>query len=117
MIVNNTKIIDPANTRKMLNIKEALQNLNDCQYINKQYKHFDNTLKLFAHRTMKQKVKTITSNLDGDGNHKNIKDLFFNENSIDYTSTKIHKNINNETSKLDHYIDILLAPIRKSTFI
>ena len=52
MNVNNTKIIDTANTRKMLNIKEDIYILNESPYINKQCDNFDNTLKLFTHYSL-----------------------------------------------------------------
>ena len=67
----------------MLNIKEAIYILNESPYINKQYDNFDNTLKLFTHRPIKQKVNNnITSNPDGNGHFNNSNDISFNENSI-----------------------------------
>ena len=106
MIVNNTKIIDTANTRKMLNIKVAIYILNKSPYINKQYDNFDDTLKLFTHRSMKQKVNNnITSNSDSNGHFNNNNGNFFNENSIVHTSAQILNNNNNKTSEIDHHID------------
>ena len=94
MIVNNTK---------MLKIKEALHILKDSPYINKLYNNFDNTLKLFTHRTMRKKFNsnnTIKFFFVGDGYRKDTKNISFNENSIVYTSTQNSNNISNETFNL-----------------
>ena len=88
--------------------------MNESPYINKQYDNFDYMLKLFTHRSIKQKVNNnITSNPDGNGHFNNNNNIYFNKNSIVHT-TQIPNNNNNETSKIDHQIDRLLAPIRQN---
>ena len=135
MIVNNTQIIDTSNNRKTLAIKEALHILNTSPYINKQYDNFDNTLKLFTHRTITQKLnRPNNSNIDNKNNtfsensiiytttqepNNKINDttdnqeIIFNENSIIHTSTQ-NSNNSNDTAELEQRIEQLLAPIRRS---
>ena len=92
---------------KLLSIKEAIYIRNESPNNNNQYDNFDNTLKLFTHRHIKQKINNnITSNPDDSGQFNNNNDISFNENSIVHTSTQIpNNNKNYETSEIDHQID------------
>ena len=69
------------------NIKETIYILNESTYINrKKYNNFDNTLKLFTHRYVKQKVNDNITLYPDDNEHCNDNnDISFNEISIVYT--------------------------------
>ena len=62
-IVNNTTIIEKAQDRYHLAIKEALLIMNSNPIINKQYDNFSNILRLNTHRINASNCSTTTSNL------------------------------------------------------
>ena len=112
MFVNNTKIIDTANTRKIL--KKLFIFWTSLHTLIKKYNNFDNTLKLFTHRYVKQKVNDNITLYPDDNEHCNDNnDISFNKNSIVYTSIQIPNNNKNETLEIDHHINWLHAPIKQ----
>ena len=80
-LIETTKIIDQANNRKELLIKESLHIQEKSDLIIIQYKKFTNVLKLFEVYTTIERNKTDA---------KNDSVISFNENQIEFYSTPIN---------------------------